>query len=68
MNAADEPVGSPEPSSLFPSSPAPFFSEAEYRNEQEEDLNEFNNDDEMNDSDNGDIDIFQDAERYDSSC
>ncbi|KAG2200843.1 hypothetical protein INT47_001374 [Mucor saturninus] len=49
---------SPEPSSLFPSSPAPFFSEAEYRNEQEDLV-----DDEMNDSDNGDIDIFQDAER-----
>lgn len=56
---------SPEPSSIFPSSPAPFFSEAEYRNEEEEDLNEnaFADDDEMNDSDNGDIDIFQDAER-----
>ncbi|KAI7875255.1 MCM2/3/5 family-domain-containing protein [Mucor mucedo] len=49
---------SPEPSSLFPSSPAPFFSEAEYRNEQEDLV-----DDELNDSDNGDIDIFQDAER-----
>lgn len=58
---------SPEPSSIFPSSPAPFFSEAEYRNEaEEEDLidNAFADDDEMNDSDNGDIDIFQDAERF----
>ncbi|KAL9559494.1 MCM DNA helicase complex subunit [Mucor bainieri] len=57
---------SPGPSSIFPSSPAPFFSEAEYRNEaEEEDLidNAFADDDEINDSDNGDIDIFQDAER-----
>ncbi|CAO3616139.1 unnamed protein product [Mucor fragilis] len=57
---------SPGPSSMFPSSPAPFFSEAEYRNEaEEEDLidNAFADDDEVNDSDNGDIDIFQDAER-----
>ncbi|KAL7322233.1 MCM DNA helicase complex subunit [Mucor circinelloides] len=57
---------SPGPSSMFPSSPAPFFSEAEYRNEaEEEDLidNAFADDDEINDSDNGDIDIFQDAER-----
>ncbi|GAA5795697.1 MCM2/3/5 family-domain-containing protein [Helicostylum pulchrum] len=50
---------SPEPSSLFPSSPAPFFSEAEYRNEQEDLVD----DEGLNDSDNGDIDIFQDAER-----
>ncbi|KAG2203253.1 hypothetical protein INT46_009167, partial [Mucor plumbeus] len=66
--SASTPVNndSPEPSSIFPSSPAPFFSEAEYRNEaEEEDLidNAFADDDEMNDSDNGDIDIFQDAER-----
>ncbi|KAG1107683.1 hypothetical protein G6F42_016279 [Rhizopus arrhizus] len=57
---------SPGPSSMFPSSPAPFFSEAEYRNEaEEEDLidNAFADDDEINDSDNGDIDIFQDAVR-----
>ena len=67
--SASTPVNndSPEPSSIFPSSPAPFFSEAEYRNEaEEEDLidNAFADDDEMNDSDNGDIDIFQDAERF----
>ncbi|KAK4511838.1 Nudix hydrolase domain-containing protein [Mucor velutinosus] len=57
---------SPGPSSMFPSSPAPFFSEAEYRNEaEEEDLidNAFADDDDINNSDNGDIDIFQDAER-----
>lgn len=50
---------------MFPSSPAAFFSEAEYRNEAvEEDLvdNAFGDDDELG-SDNGDIDIFQDAER-----
>ena len=61
---ANEGGDSPEPSSLFPSSPAPFFSEADYRNEAEEDDvvdNSYVGNGQ--DSDEEGIDIFQDVER-----
>ncbi|KAI7904580.1 MCM2/3/5 family-domain-containing protein [Cokeromyces recurvatus] len=55
----------PDPSSILPSSPAAFFSEANYREEAEEEevIDTAFGDDNLDNSDDDDIDIFQDAER-----
>ncbi|CAO3660804.1 unnamed protein product [Umbelopsis vinacea] len=57
LHSDDAPASSPAPSSLPPSSPAPFFSDLGYRDEDEEISNELADDVEEEEDDDG-IDLF----------
>ncbi|CAM0139684.1 MCM DNA helicase complex subunit [Umbelopsis sp. WA50703] len=57
LHSDDAPASSPAPSSLPPSSPAPFFSDLGYRDEEEEVSNEIPEDVDEEEDDDG-IDLF----------